>query len=156
MERIEAARSLLNYDKETGIFTWKPRIGVVSGKELGCDNGNGYKRITLLCVQIYAHHLAWMYEYGDVPKNQIDHINGDKSDNRISNLRDVVPSVNAQNKTKAQKNSKSGVQGVSWNKNAKKWQVHISINKEKKYLGIYDSIDEAKSIYENNKKELRA
>ena len=152
---VNAARELLNYDPLTGIFTWKQRRGVVAGKSLGGDNGRGYGRITLLGESYYCHQLAWVYVHGHFPVHQIDHINGNTKDNRISNLRDVPAQKNQQNKTKAQSNSKSGVQGVSWHKKAKKWQAHICVNGARKYLGIYASIEEAKSVYENNKSKER-
>ena len=147
---------LINYDEYTGIFTWKKaRRGVVTGKILGCDNGFGYLRITVLGRSYYAHRLAWFYIHGDFPKNEIDHINGVKNDNRIANLRDVPNQVNAQNKLFAKSNSKSQILGVSWHKKANKWQADICIYKNKEYLGLFDSAEDAHKAYINKKLTIK-
>lgn len=147
---------LINYDEHTGIFTWeKARRGIVTGKILGCDNGFGYLRITVLGKSYYAHRLAWFYVHGNFPKNEIDHINGVKNDNRIKNLRDVPTKVNAQNKLFAKSNSKSQILGVSWHKKANKWQAHICIYKNKEYLGLFDSAEDAHKAYINKKLTIK-
>jgi hypothetical protein len=146
---------LLSYDKSTGIFRWKKsRRGVKINKNLGTDNGFGYLRITVLGKSYYAHRLAWVYVHGKWPENEIDHINGDKSDNRIKNLRDVTQIQNAQNKVIPSSKNKSSVLGVSWHKRAKKWQAHICIYKERKYLGLFDSIEKAHESYLNEKNRI--
>jgi hypothetical protein len=148
------ALQLLNYDKEVGVFSWKKkRRGVKTGVPLGADNGFGYLRITVLGTSIYAHRLAWFYVHGVWPE-QIDHINGNKSDNRIANLRDVSLQQNLQNKLKPQKNSESKVLGVSWHKKAKKWQAHICVYKERKYLGLFDDVNEAHKAYLKEKEKI--
>lgn len=145
---------LLNYDKDTGAFEWKKkRRGVKTGTGLGTDNGFGYLRITVLGKSYYAHRLAWFYVYGEWP-DQIDHINGVKSDNKIKNLRSVNVQQNAQNKLKAQKNSDSQVLGVSWHKKAKKWQAHICVYKERKYLGLFDDVKDAEEAYKREKERI--
>ena len=91
--------TLLDYNQETGVFQWKKkRRGIRTGVNLGTDNGFGYLRITVLGKQFYAHRLAWLYCHKVWPKGEIDHINGNKQDNRIENLRDVTQQSNAQNK----------------------------------------------------------
>jgi HNH endonuclease len=147
-------RELLDYNQETGIFMWKKsRRGIQVGKPLGTDNGFGYLRITVLGKSVYAHRLAWFYVHGNWP-DQIDHINGNKSDNRIKNLRDVNVQQNAQNKIKAQKNSESQTLGVSWHKKAKKWQAHICVYKQRKYLGLFVNIEEAHKAYLKEKEKI--
>lgn len=141
------AHELLDYSPDTGIFMWKKkRRGVRQNTVLGTDNGFGYLRITVLGTSYYAHRLAWLYQFGEWPKDEIDHINGNKSDNRISNLRSVTGSQNAQNKQKAA--------GVSWHKRAKKWQAHVCIYKKRRYLGLFESFDEAKKAYRNAKESM--
>ena len=131
---------LMAYDPEVGIFTWKKqRRGVITGKPLGCCNGNGYLRITVLGQVVYAHRLAWFYVYGKWPQNQIDHINGSKNDNRIANLRDVTNAQNAQNKPFAR--------GVSWHKKSNKWQAHFCFHKTNRYLGLFDKYEDAATAY---------
>lgn len=150
----ETVQRLLSYDPETGVFCWKlKRRGVHVGKPLGTDNGFGYLRITVCGHSYYAHRLAWLYVHGHMPTNEIDHINGKKSDNRIANLREATPSQNQQNKPSAQSNSKSKIKGVSWHKKAQKWQVHISANRKKTYLGLFDTAEKAQEAYSNAKKQ---
>lgn len=150
----DIVQRLLDYDPATGEFRWKlKRRGISTGKVLGTDNGFGYLRITVCGRSYYAHRLAWLYVHGYMPKQEIDHINGNKGDNRISNLREASPLQNAQNKRKAMSNSKSGHLGISWHERAGKWQVHICTCKKRKYLGIYDDIEEAKAAYAAAKKE---
>jgi hypothetical protein len=146
---------LLDYDQNTGFFKWKrKRRGINTNISLGSDNGFGYLRITVLGKSYYAHRLAWFYVYGYMPKHQIDHINGNKSDNRISNLRDIPLKANAQNKIKCQKNSDSKILGVSWHKKAKKWQAHVCVYKERKYLGLFKDIKDAEIAYLNEKEKI--
>jgi hypothetical protein len=146
---------LLDYDSLTGIFKWKSkRKGININKILGSSNGFGYLRITVCGKSYYSHRLAWFYIHGNFPKYEIDHINGNQSDNRISNLREATGSENTQNKFKPQKNNKSGELGVSWSKSMNKWQSHISVNKQRKYLGCFNTIGDAKNAYLIAKKEL--
>ena len=147
-------QEILDYNPHTGIFMWrKQRRGVKVGVPLGTDNGFGYLRITVLGKSYYAHRLAWFYVEGSWP-DQIDHINGIKSDNSYCNLRDVTVQQNAQNKIFPQKTSKSQILGVSWHKKAKKWQAHICIYKERKYLGLFASVEEAQQAYLNEKRNI--
>lgn len=140
-------RELICYDKTTGLFSWKKsRRGVQVGKPLGTDNGFGYLRITVLGRSYYAHRLAWFYVHGVWPIT-VDHLNGDKSDNRIANLRACTQIENNQNIRKPQANSKSKILGVSWHKKAMKWQAHICIYKERKYLGLFDNVLDAHEAY---------
>lgn len=145
---------LLNYDANTGVFSWKKkRRGVKTGVALGSDNGFGYLRITVLGKSVYAHRLAWFYVHGVWPET-IDHINGCKSDNRIVNLKNCSISENNQNTHGPQVNNKSQTLGVSWHKKAKKWQAHICVYKERKYLGLFDDVNEAHKAYLKEKEKL--
>lgn len=145
---------ILYYNANTGVFMWcKERRGIKIGVPLGTDNGFGYLRITVLGKSYYAHRLAWFYINGTWP-DQIDHINGVKSDNRIANLRDVNVQQNAQNKVNAQKNSDSQVMGVSWHKKSKKWQAHICVYKERKYLGLFEDVKTAHEAYLKEKEKI--
>jgi len=144
---------LLNYDENTGVFSWKKkRRGVKTGVALGSNNGFGYLRITVLGKSVYAHRLAWFYVYGVWP-DTIDHINGCKADNRIVNLKNCSISENNQNTHGPQVNSKSQTLGVSWHKKAKKWQAHICVYKERKYLGLFDDVNEAHKAYLKEKEK---
>lgn len=147
---------LLNYEENSGIFSWKKsRRGVKCGIPLGTDNGFGYLRITVLGKSYYAHRLAWFYINGNWPVDQIDHINGRKSDNRIANLREATGLQNQQNKVNLDKRNKSTAMGVSWHKKSNKWQVHICIYKERKYLGLFDDLFEARDAYTKEKEKIK-
>ena len=140
----EKLRELLHYDPATGIFTWK--IGsanqVKAGDAAGCPTGNGYLQIRLQSRLYKAHRLAWLYVYGEWPEDQLDHINRNRSDNRISNLRDVTQKQNHQNRSKSSNNT-SGHTGVVWHKQRSKWQAKIMHNKKDISLGLFTNIEEA-------------
>ncbi len=89
-----------------------------------------------------AHRLAWLYEYGEFPKYHIDHINHNRIDNRIANLREVSRIDNQRNQKKSATN-KSGFTGVHWHKQAKKWLASITVNCKTIYLGLYEDKNEA-------------
>ena len=131
-------KEFLAYDELTGIFIWiVGRRGVkASGSVAGYLNNRGYIQITLRGKRYYAHRLAWFYKYGEFPKHQIDHINHDKIDNRIINLREVSHQENHKNRP-LHKNNSSGVVGVYWNKECNKWHATIKIDKKLTHLGLF-------------------
>lgn len=143
----ESLFDAFNYCGETGLITHKKKTGVNEGVVSGCDNGKGYLRVTHKKKTYYAHRIAWFFTYGEVPDEQIDHINGNRSDNRISNLRKASNKENNHFKHVAQSRSKTGVLGVSFSAAANKWQSFF----KKKYLGVFDTIEEAKAAYELEK-----
>ena len=140
----EKLRSILRYDPATGIFTWKVSTSnsVKVGDVAGCPGGAGYLQIRLQSRLHQAHRLAWMYVYGEWPKLTIDHINRNRSDNRISNLRDVSHKQNHQNRRKPSNNT-SGHSGVLWDKQKSKWKAQITHNQKKIHLGYFATIEEA-------------
>lgn len=142
----EEVAALLNYDPQTGLFTHKVnghkrKAGEVTGR---LDN-KGYVRIRLLGYEFKAHRLAWLLTYGMWPTAEIDHINGCPSDNRIINLRDVSVAANAWNRTKAMKNSKTGVLGVCEIQG--KFVAQIGVDGKRVRLGSYDTAEEAAAVY---------
>ena len=140
----EHLRSILHYSPETGIFTRKVRTAhrVKVGDVAGCSNGDGYLRIKVQRRKHLAHRLAWLHTYGEWPNDQIDHINRIRTDNRISNLRDVSNKQNLQNAGKYSHNT-SGHPGVSWHKRDSKWQAQIKHNQKLVHLGCFATIEEA-------------
>ena len=136
-------KELLHYDKNTGVFTRRIQTSnrIKVGDVAGTPHIGGYINITLDSKKRYAHRLAWLYEYGEMPK-QIDHINHNKTDNRISNLRNVNQQDNARNMPISRRN-KSGFIGVTWNKSGKVWISHIVINGVQKHLGRFKCKREA-------------
>ena len=144
-------RSILNYDHDTGLFTKRGRaVGFLVPPK-------NYMRVLVDGRQWLAHRLAWLYVHGQWPSGQIDHVNGIKTDNRIANLRDVPAYVNMQNMRRPMShNRSSGVLGVTWAKNEKKWKAQISIKGVTRHLGYADSIEDAQDIYLAEKRRLHA
>lgn len=137
----ERLKELLDYNPETGVFTW-----VNAGKIAGSPCGFGYRAIRCLGGRYYSHRLAWFYVRGAWPKNQIDHINGNKSDNRIANLREATHKENLWNSAK-HKDNKSGLKGVSLHAQSGRWQTQIYINGRSRFLGLHDSPAAAHKAY---------
>ena len=141
----ERLKEVLDYDSETGLFFWKRKVSNIPiGKAAGALQNKGYIQITIDSRNYLAHRVAWLYVYGEWPKNQIDHINRDKKDNCISNLRDVSNSTNQINIGLRSHNS-SGVTGVV--KSAKPhrpWAAQINRNNKKIFLGYFKTVQEAK------------
>jgi hypothetical protein len=143
----ERLKELLHYDKETGIFTWlnSPRNNVSTGSVAGRIDKKGYVRIVYQTKPYLAHWLAWFFVYNKWPDNELDHINGNPTDNRISNLRDVTRKQNMENK-KIYKTNKSGYSGVTWHSRDKKWNVRIGHYGKRISLGYFDNLDEAIAV----------
>ena len=142
----EHLRSVLHYEPETGIFTWKVSTSrrVKAGDAAGCPGGGGYPQIRVQRRLHQAHRLAWLYMYGVWPKDQLDHVNRIRTDNRISNLREVTNKQNGQNAGKYSNNT-SGYPGVHWHKRASKWQARITHNYKDIHLGYFSILEEALS-----------
>ena len=140
----EYLRSVLDYDPESGIFTWKVRTSnrVKVGDVAGRPGVNGYLQISVQSRLYQAHRLAWLYMCGSWPKDQIDHINRNRSDNRIANLREVTNKQNNQNRSKSSNNT-SGHPGIYWHKQSSKWQAKITHSQKQIHLGLFATIEEA-------------
>lgn len=124
------------YDPETGKF-WR---------EAGCVSTNGYRQIWFRGRQCMEHRVAWFLHYGEWPKNHVDHINGNRSDNRIVNLRLATNAENLRNRSKP-KNNVSGFKGVSWIERYQKWQATIKFDGKNKFLGRFDTREDAADAY---------
>lgn len=133
---LEHLRFVLDYDPDTGEFSWmdsRPRSP-------GCLNAAGYWVIGIGERGYYAHRLAWFYVYGEWPKRHLDHINRNKKDNRIVNLREATPS---QNQTNTVARGASGLKGAYWHEKRKKWYSKIGFSGKLYHLGYYSSKEEA-------------
>lgn len=140
MRKIEDYLEKISYDPQTGHIT--RLVGKKAGQRADIIHPSGYMRCCVCGDKILAHRLAWACYYGEWPIGQIDHINGDRGDNRIENLRLVSSFLNALNKSKA-KNNTSGHCGVSFCNSRGKWQAYIEFGGKKEHLGRYDTIQEA-------------
>lgn len=135
----ERLKECLRYDYESGDFYWlkNTRGHYLKGKKAGCGR-NGYIVIGLDGKSYYAHRLAWLYINGEMLK-QIDHIDGNRSNNKIENLRDVSHSENCHNKAKS-RNNKTGVIGVHWNSKEQKFKAQINVDGKRIHLGYHDHL----------------
>jgi hypothetical protein len=142
-------KEFLHYNQEMGVFTWVKSKGAVKANSIaGTVMKKGYIRIKVSGGIYLAHRLAWLYVYGEMPKDQLDHINNDKADNRITNLREANNYQNQYNKPK-QPSNKSGYKGVSFHKDTGKWQAQIRVQGVNKYIGLFDTALEASLAYVN-------
>ena len=132
-----------DYDSVTGVISWRENRGnVKAGSEAGTIHPSGYRVIRFQRKAYPAHHLAWFLYYGKWPNHTIDHINHERLDNSINNLRDVPQSENQKNKKKSSRNT-SGANGVTWHKTRKKFQASITVNGRQIFLGYRDTLEEA-------------
>lgn len=148
MELTQARlKELLHYDPETGHFTWLVKVGCVTpGRRAGTKHSGGYVQMKLDGRFYLAHRLAWLYETGSWPPDQIDHVNGIRSDNRICNLRPATPTQNCCN-ARVRTKSTSGYKGVCWVARDKRWMASITVNKKTEYLGYFKTAEQAHAAY---------
>ena len=146
---VELLRGLLDYDPDTGIFCWRVSRGnrIKVGAAAGTVSSNSYAVIKINGMPFKAHRLAWLHFHGVWPEHQIDHIDENKSNNRISNLRDVPQSMNQHNAIKPRKDGTSGYRGVSWDKGKSRWRAQIEVNGQKQYIGLFDTPKAAHAAY---------
>ncbi len=136
---------MFDYNPETGWFTNRYSRGRAKiGERAGASTGHGYRRIIIDYTKHYEHHLAWYYVHGIYP-DEIDHINGDRSDNRIANLRECTRSQNCCNTPR--QTGASGLAGAYLDKRTLKWYSHIQIGRHIKHLGTFTTAEEAHEAY---------
>ncbi len=138
-------KELLDYNPATGMFIWKitPNNRVIKGSVAGCIcDSDRYLRIRVNHTLYSAARLAWLCVYGEWPKNQIDHINHIRRDNRIINLR-VCSNIENQRNQRLPKNNASGYMGVSWDNSRAKWLSQIRVRGKTVHLGRFNNINDA-------------
>lgn len=155
-------RTLLKYQPENGRVTWRNRPRDMFSEDkywrswndrcadtecFATVNNQGYFVGGFLGVNYLTHRIIWRHVTGEDPE-QIDHINGNRLDNRWSNLRAATPALNAKNQRKRSTNS-SGVTGVSWHKHAGKWFAEIMVDRKKHSLGYFDELSDATEARKN-------
>lgn len=143
-------RAATLYDGQTG------KLFLLSGKEVGKVRRDGYVYAKMMGGRYLVHRLVWLRLYGKWPEGQIDHINGDRSDNRMENLRDVAPLINAQNQRAAHCGSSSGILGVSWRRDRQRWVACIKTGGRQRHLGFFLSPADAQAAYLEAKRSLHA
>jgi hypothetical protein len=134
---------LLEYEPDTGRFCWRVdrSNGVKAGQETGRVDSRGYLQVCVLGRRYLAHRLAWFYAHAEWPPEEIDHINHDRLDNRMANLRVVSRAVNARNRP-VPPNQRSGVAGVRWHKATGKWAATVG----NKHLGLFTTVPDAAAV----------
>jgi len=147
MTTHEELKSLFIYGTSTGNFYRKtsPCNSVKIGDKAGTVKANGYTYIRFQGKQQAAHRLAWLFIYGRWPTKRLDHINGDKADNRMCNLRLVTQSENQLNRKLCSRSS-TGIKGVSTHSASGKYQVTLSVDGVKRHFGLFGSIELAELV----------
>jgi len=148
--------SMLQYDPETGNFTWlrppsnKPHwIGAIAGSKV-----RGRIRIMIYRKSYFAHRLAWFYVHGAWPSSLIDHIDGNPLNNRLSNLREATPTQNQANKRRCKRN-RSGFKGVGkCPRVGGKWVARIRIDGRQRTIGRFNTPDSAYAAYLSAAREV--
>jgi hypothetical protein len=141
---IDVVRQLLSYDPMTGRMFWRSRTDFphFNGREaFNAPHINGYKQGSILGNVLLSHRVAWAHFHGYWP-TEIDHINGNRTDNRIENLREVDRSTNNMNHCLDRRN-KSGISGVDFRKDQWKWRARITVNRKTTNLGLFDTREDA-------------
>jgi hypothetical protein len=152
---VDLLNHLFEYDKETGNLIWKKALAkrIKVGDIAGCKcKVSGYITVRINKKSYYAHRLVFLMHKGYLPKT-IDHINGDRADNRIENLRAASAQQNQHNR-RMSKNNTSGYKGVSWNIVMKKWHAYIYLESKRINLGHYNTPEEADAVVRKAREEL--
>lgn len=150
-------RELLSYNPDTGALVWRERADArpqwntrYAGQEAGCIGARGYRHVAIkrysqsACL---AHRIAWAMHYGEWPDADVDHVNRDKSDNRLANLRKATRAENIINQPPRRSNT-SGATGVSWCKKYNRWVAYIGIAGRRTHIGYFDTLDGARAARE--------
>lgn len=144
----EMLRALVSYDPATGVFCWRSSAGgVMPGSVAGNLNSNGYEVLGLAGTKYRKHRLAWLYVHGVWPNGTIDHIDGNRKNNALSNLRDVPKQLNNQNRVRPGRANASGFLGVYWSEKRKGYLGQVSVDGKKKRRGPYKTLERAYQAY---------
>lgn len=163
----EELRQLLRYEPETGKLYWKSRPADMfretrhcnvwnaryANKEAFTCESHGYRAGRIYDVMMKAHRVAWAIHVGAWPVDCIDHVNGDRSDNRIANLREATKAQNSMNQAGG-RGGKSKLKGISWFSARNKWKAEIRYNGKRKFLGHFDCEKDAYAAYCKASSEL--
>mgnify|MGYP002682441619 CR=1 FL=1 len=146
-------RELFHYDPDTGVFTRLVRTSnnCTLGPS-GMLTKRGSVAVSVCGKKRAAHRLAWLYMTGEWPADEIDHIDGDQTNNRFANLRECSGAENKQNMRRARRGNKSGFLGVS--RHQGQWQARIHMGGKVKRLGLFKTPEEAHLAYVAAKRQL--
>ncbi len=141
-------KEVLNYDSDTGFFTWKLKLSnrIKIGSRAGSARPLGYREIGIDNNNYLEHRLVWLFVHGNFPPFELDHRDGNPSNNIVSNLRLCGRSGQSKN-TRISKNNKCGIKGVCYRTDRDKWRANIFINNRQTHLGYFDTKEEAAKAY---------
>lgn len=138
---------LLHYEPETGVLRWKVSAGSVEvGDVAGCVHNDGYRNVQIRTHKYLAHRLAWFIYWGEDPKDQVDHVDRNRTNNAIVNLREATSFENQRNASMRTAN-RSGVSGVCWHKGRDRWHAKIRAGGKQIHLGYFERIEDAAAAY---------
>jgi len=148
-------KELLHYDPETGLFTRRTSTGGKhAGSVCGAPQNRGYIQVMVAKVNYLAHRLAWFYVNGVWPENDVDHIDGVRTNNQWKNLRSATRSFNLQNMHKSHVDSVTGFLGCTYDKSRNKYSASIFTDGKRKHLGRFASAIEAHEAYLKVKRQI--
>lgn len=153
----EQVRKLFSCDPEKGELRWAykaPKCRIRIGDIAGCKYSCGYVVTKINMKSFAVHRLIWIWVYGKWPDGDIDHINGIRDDNRISNLRDVTKTINNENQTRPHIDNKHGILGASWIESRKSYYVSIQVRGKTRFLGLTRDPEDARNRYLEAKRKL--
>lgn len=147
----ERVRAVFEYSPETGVLRYKnPKSYAVHRDQAGWLDKQGYREVRMDGKRFFAHRVVWAYVYGAWPVHEIDHINGDRSDNRISNLRDVSRWGNQRNMVQHREGHLAGTTHRTLNS----WQAKIQVNGVRHHIGSFATEQEAHEAYIRKSQEM--
>lgn len=153
---IDHVRRILAYNRTTGHLTWKTHRGgkAVAGARAGSIDGEGRRQISL-CGRVFREHrVIWFHVTGRWPKDEIDHKNGNTSENRWRNLREATSTINKENRRAPNKNNQIAVLGVG--KGGSKYRARIMVNRREINLGRFSTKEAAHDAYVKAKRAMHA
>lgn len=155
-ENFTLTKEIVNnlFDYQNGKLFWKYSAAkrTCIGDLAGCSNGNGYLRVVINYKHYYVHRIIFLMHHGYLPKF-IDHIDGNRNNNKVENLREATHSENARNQ-KTPVNNSSGYKNVFWHKTKKSWVVCISLNNKLHHFGNYQNLTDAIQVAKESRNLL--
>lgn len=159
---VETLRELFDYNPETGSLTWRERPATTwrmrgwntrfAGQAAGSPNTNGYLQVPVAGRLLFVHRIAWKIVHGGEPPAEIDHINLNRADNRIANLRAACATMNKANRP-VQRNSFTGIKGITLVKGGR-FRARVMLNRREYYVGTFDTAEKAKQARDAKAREI--